>query len=333
MSKKDIGIDLGTANTLIYQKTKGIVLDEPSVVAVDSADGHIIAVGKEAKEMLGRTPAGIKAVRPITDGVIADFEAAGAMLAFFIKKVLTSSGSKPRAVIGVPTGITAVERKAAIEVAGRAGIRDVALVDEPMAAAIGAGLAIDAPSGIMIVDIGGGTSEVAVISLGGIVARKTVRTGGDTLDRAIIGHIRKKYGICAGFQSAEDIKLKIGTVMKNSTAYRHQVNGRNTGTGLPCSTFVTGDDIRAALIGEIHSIIDAIKAVLEDTPPELSGDILNSGIVLTGGGAFINGIDRLICNITGMPVRVAENPLECVALGLGVLIDDKASNKKIFKTK
>ena len=333
MSKKDIGIDLGTANTLIYQKTKGIVLDEPSVVAVDSADGHIIAVGKEAKEMLGRTPAGIKAVRPITDGVIADFEAAGAMLAFFIKKVLTSSGSKPRAVIGVPTGITAVERKAAIEVAGRAGIRDVALVDEPMAAAIGAGLAIDAPSGIMIVDIGGGTSEVAVISLGGIVARKTVRTGGDTLDRAIIGHIRKKYGICAGFQSAEDIKLKIGTVMKNSTAYRHQVNGRNTGTGLPCSTFVTGDDIRAALIGEIHSIIDAIKAVLEDTPPELSGDILNSGIVLTGGGAFINGIDRLICNITGMPVRVAEKPLECVALGLGVLIDDKASNKKIFKTK
>jgi len=333
VSKKDIGIDLGTANTLIYQKTKGIVLDEPSVVAVDSADGHIIAVGKEAKEMLGRTPAGIKAVRPITDGVIADFEAAGAMLAFFIKKVLTSSGSKPRAVIGVPTGITAVERKAAIEVAGRAGIRDVALVDEPMAAAIGAGLAIDAPSGIMIVDIGGGTSEVAVISLGGIVARKTVRTGGDTLDRAIIGHIRKKYGICAGFQSAEDIKLKIGTVMKNSTAYRHQVNGRNTGTGLPCSTFVTGDDIRAALIGEIHSIIDAIKAVLEDTPPELSGDILNSGIVLAGGGAFINGIDRLICNITGMPVRVAENPLECVALGLGVLIDDKASNKKIFKTK
>jgi len=333
VSKKDIGIDLGTANTLIYQKTKGIVLDEPSVVAVDSADGHIIAVGKEAKEMLGRTPAGIKAVRPITDGVIADFEAAGAMLAFFIKKVLTSSGSKPRAVIGVPTGITAVERKAAIEVAGRAGIRDVALVDEPMAAAIGAGLAIDAPSGIMIVDIGGGTSEVAVISLGGIVARKTVRTGGDTLDRAIIGHIRKKYGICAGFQSAEDIKLKIGTVMKNSTAYRHQVNGRNTGTGLPCSTFVTGDDIRAALIGEIHSIIDAIKAVLEDTPPELSGDILNSGIVLTGGGAFINGIDRLICNITGMPVRVAEKPLECVALGLGVLIDDKASNKKIFKTK
>lgn len=333
MSKKDIGIDLGTANTLIYQKTKGIVLDEPSVVAVDSADGHIIAVGKEAKEMLGRTPAGIKAVRPITDGVIADFEAAGTMLAFFIKKVLASSGSKPRAAIGVPTGITAVERKAAIEVALRAGIRDVALVDEPMAAAIGAGLAIDAPSGIMIVDIGGGTSEVAVISLGGIVARKTVRTGGDTLDRAIIGHIRKKYGICAGTQSAEDIKLKIGTVMKNSTAYRHQVNGRNTGTGLPCSTFVTGDDIRAALIGEIHSIIDAIKAVLEDTPPELSGDILNSGIVLTGGGAFINGIDRLICSITGMPVRVAENPLECVALGLGVLIDDKASSKKIFKTK
>lgn len=333
MSKKDIGIDLGTANTLIYQKTKGIVLDEPSVVAVDSADGHIIAVGKEAKEMLGRTPAGIKAVRPITDGVIADFEAAGTMLAFFIKKVLASSGAKPRAAIGVPTGITAVERKAAIEVALRAGIRDVALVDEPMAAAIGAGLAIDAPSGIMIVDIGGGTSEVAVISLGGIVARKTVRTGGDTLDRAIIGHIRKKYGICAGTQSAEDIKLKIGTVMKNSTAYRHQVNGRNTGTGLPCSTFVTGDDIRAALIGEIHSIIDAIKSVLEDTPPELSGDILNSGIVLTGGGAFINGIDRLICSITGMPVRVAENPLECVALGLGVLIDDKASSKKIFKTK
>lgn len=333
MSKKDIGIDLGTANTLIYQKSKGIVLDEPSVVAVDCSDGHILSVGKAAKEMLGRTPLGIKAVRPITDGVIADFEAAGAMLGFFIKKVLKStSGIKPRAAVSVPTGITAVERKAAIEAASRAGIRNVTLIEEPMAAAIGAGLEVDAPSGIMVVDIGGGTSEVAVISLGGIVARKTVRIGGDALDRAIISFIRKKYGISAGNHSAEDIKLKIGTVMKNGTAYRYQVSGRNLGTGLPCSTFVNGDDIRAALLPEIHSIIDSIKAVLEETPPELSGDVLNSGIMLTGGGAFINGLDRLICNITGMPVRVADRPLECVALGLGALIDDKSSNKKIFKS-
>lgn len=332
MSKRDIGIDLGTANTLIYLNSKGIVLDEPSVVAVDEIDGHIVSVGKAAKEMLGRTPSGIKAVRPINDGVIADFEAAAAMLSYFIKKALnSSSGIKPRAAVSVPTGITAVERKAAIETTTRAGIRNVALIDEPMAAAIGAGLEVNAPSGIMVVDIGGGTSEVAVISLGGIVTRKTVRTGGDTLDAAIISYIRKKYGICAGNHSAEDIKLKIGTVMKNGTAYRYQVSGRSSGTGLPCSTFVNSDDIRAALIPEVHNIIDAIKAVLEETPPELSSDVLKSGITLTGGGAFINGIDRLICNITGMPVRVADNPLECVALGLGALIDDKNSKRKIFK--
>ena len=332
MSKKDIGIDLGTANTLIYQKTKGIVLDEPSVVAVDSVGGNIIAVGKEAKEMLGRTHSKIRAVRPIIDGVIADFECAGAMLEFFIKKVLkSSSGFKPRAIVSVPTGITKVERKAAIEAATRAGIRNITLVEEPMAAAIGAGLCVDNPSGIMIVDIGGGTSEIAVISLGGIVSRKTVRIGGDALDDAIIGYIRKKYGISAGFHSAQDIKHKLGNVIKSTCATGFQVNGRSSATGLPCSTSVSGDDIRSALLPSIHSIINAIKDVLEDTPPDLSGDILSAGIILTGGGALISGIDKLISNLTGMSVQIAERPLESVALGLGIMIEDKDTSKKIFK--
>ncbi len=333
MSKKDIGIDLGTANTLIYQKTKGIVLDEPSVVAVDSVNGHIIAVGKEAKEMLGRTHSQIKAIRPIIDGVIADYESAGAMLEFFIKKVMkTSSGFKPRAVISVPTGITKVERKASIEAAKRAGIRDITLVDEPMAAAIGAGFCVDNASGIMVVDIGGGTSEIAVISLGGIVSRKSVRIGGDTLDDAIISYIRKKHSISTGFHCAENLKLELGNVTKSNSSSRVQINGRSCATGLPCATFVSEDDIRSALLPSVHSIINAIKDVLADTPPDLSGDILSSGIFLTGGGAFIKGIDSLISSLTGMPVKLVERPLESVVLGLGIMLEDKNTNKKMFKS-
>jgi len=332
VSKKDVGIDLGTANTLIYQKTKGIVLDEPSVVAVDISDGSVIAVGKEAKQMLGRTHSKIRAVRPLTDGVISDFEAAGAMLGFFIKKVMKSQGFKPRAVVSVPAGITEVERKAALEAASRAGVRNIALIDEPMAAAIGAGLSVDDASGVMIVDIGGGTSEVAVISLGGIVSHKTVRIGGDSLDDAIISYIRKKYGIFAGYHSAESIKLKLGNVTGKPSLSRFEVSGRSYGNGLPCSAFINGDDIKKALLPKIHSIINAIKDVLEDTPPDLSADILASGIVLTGGGALINGIDTLISTLTGMPVQIVDKPLECVALGLGALIEDKNTNRKIFKS-
>ncbi len=332
MSKKDIGIDLGTANTLIYQKTKGIVLDEPSVVAIDAASGKIVAVGTEAKAMLGRTHSQIKAIRPLTDGVIADFEAVGAMLGFFVKKVIKSSGFKPRAIVSVPAGITEVERKAAMEAASGAGIRNISLIEEPMAAAIGAGLSVDDASGIMIVDIGGGTSEVAVISLGGIVSHKTVRIGGDRFDEAIISYIRKKYGICTGYHSAETIKLKLGTVSETPSSSQFEISGRNYASFLPSSASVNSDDIKNALLPEIHSIINAIKTVLEETSPDLSSDILSSGIVLAGGGALIKGIDSLISNLTGMPVQIADNPLCSVALGLGKLIEDKNTNRKIFKS-
>lgn len=326
MSKKDIGIDLGTANTLVYLKSKGIVLNEPSVVAVDSK-GKILAVGEAAKEMLGRTHADIKAIRPLKDGVIADFEAAGVMLGYFIKKALgKQTGFRPRAVICVPTGISAVERKAVEEAASNVGVRNVYILEEPMAAAIGAGIDVDAPMGSMIVDIGGGTSEVAVISLGGIVTWKTIRIAGDSHDDAIASYIRRKYGISTGRHNAEDIKFKIGTVQKSGNELKEIVSGRNAVSGMPCSTYVTGSDIRAALIPQISSIIDAIKAVLEDTPPELSADILKSGITLTGGGALLDGLDRVICNAVNIPVRLAEQPLHCVALGAGTLID----GRKVF---
>lgn len=322
MSRKDIGIDLGTANTLVYLKSKGIVLNEPSVVAVDE-NGKILAVGSEAKEMLGRTHSRIKAVRPLKDGVIADFEAAGVMLGYFIKKALGRQGGiRPRAIICVPTGISEVERKAVEEAATNVGVRKIRIVDEPMAAAIGAGIDVDAPMGNMIVDIGGGTSEVAVISLGGIVSGLTVRVAGDSHDEAINSYVKKKYGIAIGPRNAEKIKLKIGTVQKSGSDQREIVNGRNSVSGMPCSSYVTGNDIRCALVPKISAIIDAIKSVLEQIPPELSSDILKSGIVLTGGGALLDGIAEVIQNAVNIPVRVAECPLECVALGTGIMIDN-----------
>jgi len=328
VSKKDIGIDLGTANTLIYQKSKGIVLDEPSVVAVDSSSGKIISVGKEAKEMLGRTPSGIVAVKPVANGVISDFDAAGAMLSSFIKRIFNSTFMpKPRAIVSVPASITNVERRATVDATLKSGVSSVKLVEEPMAAAIGAGLSVEAPSGVMVVDIGSGTTEIAVISLGGIVSDKCIRIGGDALDNAISSYIRRKYGVFSGKHNAEEIKLRIGTVMKHCSSHRCQVTGRNAGTGLPCSTYVTGDDIRSAVLPEIYSIVDAVKSVLEDTPPELSGDLLLSGITLTGGGSNINGLDRLLASITGMPVKVADEPLECVAKGLGSML----SSGKLFE--
>ncbi len=324
MSRNDIGIDLGTANTLVYLKSKGIVLNEPSVVAAYE-NGKILAVGSEAKEMLGRTHSKIKAVRPLKDGVIADFEAAGVMLGHFIKKALGNKGVlRPRAVICVPTGISAVERKAVEEAAANVGVRKIRIIDEPMAAAIGAGIDVDAPVGSMIVDIGGGTSEVAVISLGGIVSGLTVRTAGDSHDEAINSYVKKKYGITIGPRNAESIKLKIGTVQKTNSEKKEMVNGRNSVSGMPCSGYVTGNDIRCALIPKISSIIDAIKSVLEQTPPELSSDILKSGIILTGGGALLDGIDDVIRNAVNIPVRVADNPLECVAIGTGIIIDKSA---------
>ncbi len=329
MSRKDIGIDLGTANTLVYLKSKGIVLNEPSVVAVDET-GKILAVGSDAKEMLGRTHSRIRAVRPLKDGVIADFEAAGVMLGYFIKKALGKQmGFKPRAVICVPTGISQVERKAVEEAATNVGVRNIYILEEPMAAAIGAGIDVDAPFGSMVVDIGGGTSEVAVISLGGIVSWKTVRVAGDSHDQAISDFIKKKYGISVGSRNAEDIKLKIGTIQKRGNEQKESVSGRNAVSGMPCSGYVTGSDIRCALVPNVSTIIDTIKNVLEETPPELSADILKSGITLTGGGALLDGLSAVIQNAINIPVRVAENPLECVALGAGAIIDGK-SGKQVF---
>ncbi len=331
MSKKDIGIDLGTANTLIYRKSKGIVLNEPSVAAVDRTDSKVICAGTKAREMLGRTPAGIYAVRPLAKGVIADFDIASAMLDTFIKKSLGShTGLKPRAIICVPTGITAVEKKAVREAATGAGVRECILIDEPMAAAMGADLDVTAPSGKMIADIGGGTCEVAVIALGGIVTRRTFQVGGDTMAKSISTYIRKKYGIFIGEQSAEFVKNEIGTVMKNSSLAKLHISGRHHTSGLPQSICVTGEDVRRAILPDVYAIVEAIKQTLEETPPELCADILKSGITLTGGGAYISGIDRLICSKTSMPVRIADSPLECVIRGIGKIVEDRELMKTIF---
>jgi len=327
-----MGIDLGTANTLVYLKSKGIVLNEPSVVAIGD-DGKVLAVGNEAKEMLGRTHPGLRAIRPLKDGVIADFDAAGEMLGYFISKALGKKrGIRPRAVICVPTDISAVEEKAVMEAALRAGVRSVCIMKEPMAAAMGAGLDVTACEGMMIVDIGGGTSEVAVISLGGIVSHKTIRTAGDSHNEAISSFIRKKYNIHVGASNAEKVKMQIGTVKKQNkenSENKEVVSGRSSVSGMPSSTYVTGGDIRIALSSQISQLIEAIKTVLEDTPPELSSDILKNGIVLTGGGALLDGLPLAISEATGIKVRVADEPLSCVALGAGNFLLN--NSKDIFK--
>ncbi len=329
MSARDMGIDLGTANTLVYLKSKGIVLNEPSVVAIGD-DGKILAVGNEAKQMLGRTHSGIRAIRPLKDGVIADFEAAGAMLGYFITKALGKKrGIKPRAVICVPSDISEVEQKAVMEAALRAGVRSVCIMKEPMAAAIGAGLDVMSCEGSMVVDIGGGTSEVAVISLGGIVSHKTIRTAGDSHNEAISSFIRKKYNIHSGISNAEKVKIQIGTVRKQSRDAKEIVSGRSSVSGMPSSTYVTGGDVRSALTSQISQLIEAIKAVLEETPPELSADILKNGITLTGGGALLDGLSLAISEATGIETRVAEDPLSCVVLGAGSFLCE--NSKDIFK--
>ena len=316
---KDIGIDLGTANTLVCIKGKGIIMREPSVVAVDIRNDSVLAVGSQAHDMIGRTPGSIVAVRPLKDGVIADFDITATMLKHFIKKVAKPGlFSKPRIIICMPTGVTEVERRAVENAAVQAsGSKNVMLIEEPMAAAIGAGMPVDEPTGSMVVDIGGGTSEVAVISLGDIVTSCSVRVAGDKFDEAIVTYIKKKYNLLIGERTAEEIKIKIGSAYPYENEKDMLVKGRSLVNGLPQDITVTAEEIRDALADPLMIIVEAIKNTLEKTPPELSADIIDHGIMLTGGGAMLRGLDQLVMQQTGMPVHIADQPLDCVVAGAG----------------
>jgi rod shape-determining protein MreB len=323
MAKRDIGIDLGTANTLVYLKSKGIVINEPSVVAINKDTGEVVAVGTPAKEMLGRTPENIVAIRPLKDGVIADFDVTQVMLKYFINKALEKSGfSRPRVVICVPSGVTDVEKMAVEEATVQAGAREAYLIEEPMAAAFGASLPVEEPTGSMICDIGGGTSEVAVISLGGIVNSKSLRVAGDKMNEAIVNYVRRVYNVLIGEATAERVKIEIGSASPLEVEESTEISGRDLSTGLPKFLTITSIDVRDALSECIMSIVNAIKLTLEDTPPELSADIMDRGIVLTGGGALIRGLDEVIKRETGMPVTIADNPLSSVASGAGLVINE-----------
>lgn len=326
MFSNDLAIDLGTANTLIYARGRGIVSCEPSVVAVKK-DGHhgrrVLAVGREAKEMLGRTPGSIVAIRPMKDGVIADFDVTEAMIRHFIRRVQQGSSLiKPRVIIGVPYGITEVEKRAVRESAQIAGAREVYLIEEPIAAAIGAGLPITEPSGNMIVDIGGGTTEVAVISLSGIVYSRSVRVGGDRMDEAIVQHMKRKYNLLIGEPTAEKIKCRIGNAFELGEPEHMEVKGRDLMAGLPKTLTITSNEIREALAEPITAIVDAVRTALERTPPELSADIVDKGIVLAGGGALLKGLDVLLREETGLPVMICDDPLSAVVLGCGKALDE-----------
>lgn len=328
---RDIGIDLGTANTLVHVKGRGIIVREPSVVAIDTKTGNILAVGDAAKEMIGRTPGNIVAIRPMKDGVIADFDVTQSMLKYFIKKALSKGVfSKPRVVICVPSGVTEVEKRAVEEATLLAGAKEAYLIEEPMAAAIGANLPVEEPSGSMVVDIGGGTSEVAVISLGGIVTSKSLRIAGDEFDEAIVHYVKKEYNLMIGERTAEEIKITIGAAYPKPKEEKMEVRGRDLVTGLPKTLELTSSEIAEALREPINAVVDAIKLTLEKTPPELAADIMDRGIMLTGGGALLSGLDKLIKEETGMPVSIAENPLDCVAIGAGKVLDEIESLKRVL---
>ena len=319
---KDMGIDLGTANTLVYVKGRGVVLQEPTVVAIEKDTNNIFAVGNEAKQMVGRTPGNIVAVRPMKDGVIADFEVTEQMLRYFIKKAGKNVGVlSPRLIIGVPSGVTEVEKRAVMDAGLQAGAREVFLIEEPMAAAIGAGLQVEEPSGNLIVDIGGGTTEVAVISLGGIVSSKSIRVAGDEMNEAIVHYIKRNYNLMIGERTAEDIKKQIGSAYPDGNKETMEVRGRDLLTGLPKTINVSCQEIQEALSEPISNIVEAVKLTLERTPPELAADILDKGIVMAGGGSLLRGIDRLLSEETGMPVQIAEDPLTCVARGTGIALE------------
>lgn len=317
----DIGIDLGTANTLVYLKGSGIVLCEPSVVAINRTTNTPLAYGAEAKKMLGRTPGDIVAIRPMKDGVIADFEVTQEMLRYFIKQVRKRRFARPRVIISVPSGITEVEKRAVRESAQQAGASDVKLIEEPMAAAIGAGMPVNEPVGNMIIDIGGGTTEVAVISMGGIVVSKSVRVAGDEMDAAIIQHIKRKYNLLIGDRTAEDIKIKIGSADVLPEEFRYTIKGRDLVAGLPRTLDVSSEEIREALAEPVQIIVDAVKNTLERTPPELAADIAEEGIVLAGGGSQLRGLDTLIHTETALPVRLCESPETAIVMGTGLALD------------
>jgi rod shape-determining protein MreB and related proteins len=329
---RDMGIDLGTANTLVFVKGKGIVLDEPSIVAIDKDTNKILAVGKEAKRMVGRTPGNIVAIRPLRDGVIADFETTEKMLRYFIQKVHKNVAfARPRIVICVPSGITAVERKAVIEATEQAGARAAYIIEEPLAAAIGADLPINEPTGSMIVDIGGGTSEVAVISLGGIVVSQSLRIGGDEMDEAITYYLKKEHNLLLGERSAEKVKIEIGSAFPLENEEKLEINGRDLVTGLPKTIIITSQQIRKALEKTIGDIVNSIIEVLDVTPPELASDIMKRGIVLSGGGALLKGLTERVSRETHCPVYLANDPLASVALGAGRCSEDFATLKKYLK--
>ena len=319
---RDMAVDLGTANTLVYVRGRGIVLSEPSVVAVDSRSGEVHAVGVEAKRMLGRTPGTIRAIRPLKDGVIADFDVTEEMLRHFIQRVHQNRFAHPRVVVCVPSGVTGVEKRAVEEACLSAGARQAYLIEEPMAAAIGAGLPVAEPTGSMVLDIGGGTSEVAVISLGGIVVSVSIRVGGDEQDEAVINYCKHEHKLLIGQQTAEEVKLEIGSASTLPEEVTTEIRGRDMVSGLPKTIVLTSSEVRGALEEPINQIVVAVKDTLDRTPPELAGDIMHKGIVLTGGGALLRGLDKRLRHETGMPVHIAENPLSSVAIGSGRCLEE-----------
>ncbi|MEA2676675.1 MAG: rod shape-determining protein MreB [Chloroflexota bacterium] len=325
MFSHDIGIDLGTANTLVWVKDRGILISEPSVVAIDSKTRRVLAIGAEAKRMLGRTPANIIAVRPLRDGVISDFDVTEQMIKYFVHKVHARVGTikRPRMLIGIPSGVTEVEKRAVRDAAINAGARWARLIEEPMAAAIGAGLPVAEPTGSLIVDIGGGTTEVAVISLGGIVVSRSIRIGGDELDQDIIAYARREYNLLLGERTAEDVKIALGSAYPGDyDEQRVMLRGRDLLTGLPRAVEITADQLREAIEPSVSQIVDAIKDTIEETPPELVADIMDQGIVLAGGGALLQGLDRRVSEATQMPVHVADDPLTCVVRGTGKALEE-----------
>ncbi|GGV40349.1 rod shape-determining protein [Actinomadura sp. LOL_016] len=329
---RDMAVDLGTANTLVYVRGRGIVLNEPSVVAINTNTGKIVAVGIEAKRMIGRTPGNIVAVRPLKDGVIADFDVTERMLRYFIQKVHKRRHfAKPRIVVAVPSGITGVEQRAVKEAGYQAGARRVYIIEEPMAAAIGSGLPVYEPTGNMVVDIGGGTTEVAIISLGGIVTSQSVRVGGDELDQAIISFSKKEYSLMLGERTAEEIKMAIGSAYPGGEEEPHaEIRGRDLVSGLPKTVVISAEEVRRAIEEPVNSIVDAVKTTLDKCPPELSGDIMDRGIALTGGGALLKNLDERLREETGMPIHLVDNPLDSVALGTGKCVEDFESLRQVL---